>query len=224
MALAGHDTQRIVAYPITNPDSVTGQATINWIAELRIDPSQGWNKEDWNRAATVADFLPQFEDWQFDWLDVPALIRGAEQVFEYPMVDRDPLPRWTRGHVTLMGDAAHPTYPVGSNGASQAIIDARVIGARLLDHGVSPAALEAYEAELRPLTTGVITANRGSGPDAILQRVEDLCAGTFDRIEDVIPQVDLAAHAERYKSLAGFSIATLNAKAPIIRQGARMES
>ena len=102
---------------------------------------------------------------------MPELIEGADQIFEYPMVDRDPLPGWTQGRVTLMGDAAHPTFPVGSNGASQAIIDARVIGASLLTHGLTPAALEAFEAEVRPVTTAVGLANRGSGPDAILQRV-----------------------------------------------------
>lgn len=224
MALAGHDTQRVVAYPITEADSASGLATINWIAELRMDPSQGWNKEDWNRAADIADFLPQFEDWRFDWLDVPALIRGADQIFEYPMVDRDPLPRWTEGRVTLMGDAAHPTYPVGSNGASQAIVDARAIGAQMVAHGVTPAALAAYEAEMRPLTEGVIRANRGSGPDAILQRVEDLCGGAFDSIDDVIPQQDLAAHAQSYKSLAGFSIEELNAKPARIEADARVNA
>ena len=222
MALAGHDSQRIVAYPIGPTDPETGLAEINWIAELRTDPGEGWRKEDWNRAADINDFLPAFEDWRFDWLDVPALIRGAAEVFEYPMVDRDPLPRWTHGRVSLMGDAAHPTYPVGSNGASQAVIDARMIGASLLAHGVTPEALAAYEAEVRPVTTGVGLANRGSGPDAILQRVEDLCGGDFDDIEQVIPRADLAAHAARYKALAGFSVEALNARPRLIPQGARL--
>lgn len=222
MALIGHDTQRLVAYPISNPDPETGKVVMNWIAELRIDPSQGWKKEDWNRAADKADFRPQFEEWQFDWLDVPDLIDSAQQVFEYPMVDRDPLDRWTEGHVTLMGDAAHPTYPVGSNGASQAIIDARMIGAKLVEHGFSAQALEAYESEVRPVTTGVGLANRGSGPDAILQKVEDLCGGDFNVIDDVIPHDDLAAHSARYKSIAGFSIEELNAKPPLVSEGAKV--
>ncbi|MEM9550689.1 MAG: flavin-dependent oxidoreductase [Pseudomonadota bacterium] len=218
MALAGHDSQRIVAYPITEEDPNTGLVKMNWIAERRIDPSAGWNREDWNRAAEVHDILPEFKDWVFDWLDVPDLIRGAETIFEYPMVDRDPLPQWTHGRVTLMGDAAHPTYPVGSNGASQAIVDARVLGAYLIAQGATHEALLAYEDEMRPVTTGVVLANRGSGPDAILQRVEDLCGGHFDRIEDVIPHAELAAHAERYKSIAGTSIDALNARPPIIPQ------
>lgn len=221
MILAGHDTQRIVAYPISPPDPDTGLATINWIAELTTEPAAGWRKEDWNRKADLADFLPAFDDWDFDWLDVPALIRGAKEVFEYPMVDRDPIDGWTEGRVTLMGDAAHPTYPVGSNGASQAIVDARVIGARFLEHGLEPRALEAYEAVIRPQTEKIILTNRGSGPDAIMQLVEDRSGGVFDRIEDVVPRAELAAHAEKYKKIAGFSIQDLNARPPLIPEGAR---
>lgn len=223
MAMIGHDHLRIVAYPITNPDPHTGRAVINWIAEKSFDPSAPWKREDWNRAADIVDFLPDFAEWRFDWIDVPALITGADVVYEYPMVDRDPLERWTHGRVTLMGDAAHPTYPVGSNGASQAIVDARVIGAQLLEKGVTPDALQAYEDHVRPIATGVGLANRSSeGPDAVLQKVEDLCEGEFNEINDVIPVGELAAHAEKYKSLAGFSISDLNARPRTIAQGARI--
>ncbi|MGB7244223.1 MAG: flavin-dependent oxidoreductase [Sulfitobacter sp.] len=216
MALAGHDTQRIVTYPITAPDPETGLVTLNWIAERRVDPAQGWRKEDWNRPADLNDFLPAFEDWRFDWLDVPKMIRAADTVYEYPMVDRDPVDRWTQGRVTLMGDAAHPTYPVGSNGASQAVIDARMIGAAVRKHGQTPAALLAYETAIRPRTNAVTLANRSSGPDAVMQMVEDRCGGVFDDIEDIIPHSDLAAHARKYKKLAGFDVATLNAQGAII--------
>lgn len=223
MVMIGHDTLRVVAYPISDPDPETNIATINWITEKQFDLDDNWRKEDWNRAADITEFLPLFETWKFDWIDVPALIKGADKVFEYPMVDRDPLPQWTFGCVTLMGDAAHPTYPVGSNGASQAIVDARIIGARLLEHGVTTQALGAYEAEVRPVTTGVGRANRaGGGPDAVMQMVEDACNGDFDDINDVIPQGDLAAHAAKYKSIAGFSIEDLNAKLRIIPKGAQV--
>ncbi len=222
MVMVGHDTLRLVAYPISQSDS-DGQATINWIAEKRFPLDATWKKEDWNRAANIDDFLSDFQDWRFDWIDIPALIRGAEVVYEYPMVDRDPLPRWTDGRVTLMGDAAHPTYPVGSNGASQAIVDARLLGARMLEHGVSPEALCDYEAEVRPLTTAVGNANRaGGGPDGVLQRVEDLCGGDFEDINQVIPHAELAAHAEKYKTIAGFSIAELNTRPGTILAGARI--
>ncbi|ANO52139.1 flavin-dependent oxidoreductase [Woeseia oceani] len=216
MALAGHDDQRIVLYPISAADAKTGLATINWIAELRVDPAQAWRKEDWNRPADLAEFLPAFEHWQFDWLDVPALIRGVDKVYEYPMVDRDPVDRWTDGRVTLMGDAAHPTYPVGSNGASQAIVDARVIGAEFLAHGVNADALLAYEQRIRPHTRNVILANRGSGPDRIMQIVEDRCGGDFEHIEQVITNEELTAHAAAYKSIAGFAVDALNASPPTI--------
>lgn len=216
MVLAGHETQRLVSYPISSADPMTGEAMINWIAEITVDPAQGWRKEDWNRAAELADFLPAFEDWTFDWLDVPALIKGAEQVLEYPMVDRDPVDQWTDGPVTLMGDAAHPTYPVGSNGASQAIVDARVLGAKLLVHGLTHEALAAYEAEVRPRTTKVAIANRGAGPLGVLQTVEDRSAGVFDHIEDVMTHDELAEHAATYKRIAGFDIETLNARPALI--------
>ena len=216
MVLAGHATQRLVSYPITPADPVTGQATVNWIAEITVDPAQGWRKEDWNRAAKIEEFLPAFEDWRFDWLDVPALIKGADQVLEYPMVDRDPVDTWTDGPVTLIGDAAHPTYPVGSNGASQAIVDARVLGAQLVAHGVTPAALEAYETEVRPRTTRVTLANRSAGPLGVLQTVEDRCGGVFARIEDVMSHAELAEQADGYKRIAGFDIEALNARPALI--------
>ncbi|MBL4767060.1 MAG: flavin-dependent oxidoreductase [Rhodobacteraceae bacterium] len=223
MVMIGHDNLRVVAYPISEPDAKTGLVTLNWIAEKKFDPTQGWAKDDWNRAADINDFLADFKDWNFDWIDAPALIRGADLVLEYPMVDRLPLDQWTHGRVTLIGDAAHPTFPVGSNGASQAIIDARVIGAQLLEYGLTAKALETYEAQVRPTTTAVFHANRGSGPDAIMQWVEDRCGGQFDDINDVISHADLAAHSDKYKSLAGFSVDALNAKPPLIPNGARLK-
>ncbi|MGR3701523.1 MAG: flavin-dependent oxidoreductase [Paracoccaceae bacterium] len=217
MILAGHDTQRFVSYPISATDPATGLAEMNWIAELRVDPGRAMAKGDWNKPADPAEFLPAFEGWDFGWIDCPAMIRATTgPIYEYPMVDREPMARWTDGRVTLMGDAAHATYPVGSNGASQAIIDARKLGAALRDHGVTPAAFDAYEAEMRPRAEGILRANRGAGPDAVMQMVEDRCGGTFTDIEDVIPRADLAAHAEKYKRLSGFSIEVLNAQPAIL--------
>jgi 2-polyprenyl-6-methoxyphenol hydroxylase-like FAD-dependent oxidoreductase len=132
------------------------------------------------------------------------------------MVDRDPLPSWTDGCVALIGDAAHATYPVGSNGASLAIIDARLVGAAFRDHGVNRAALLAYDAAQRPKVEAVLRANRGKGPDAVMQMVEDRCGGVFDDIETVIPRAELAAHAEKYKQLSGFAVDILNARPAIL--------
>lgn len=216
MFLAGHDNQRFVAYPLTAEDPATGLALINWIAELRVDPARALSKGDWNRPADKTDFLPHFEAWDFGWVDCPGLIRCSGLVYEYPMVDRDPLPSWTQGCVTLMGDAAHATYPVGSNGATQAIIDARKLAAAIRGHGATRAALLAYEAEMRPRAEGILRANRGKGPDAVMQMVEDRCGGLFDDIESVIPRTDLATHAEHYKRLSGFSVDVLNSQPPIL--------
>ena len=216
MALIGHETQRFVAYPISQTDKKTGLATINWIAELTQDPAAGWRKEDWNRGADRQDFAPMFADWSFDWIDIPDLISRADEIYEYPMVDRDPVSTWLDGAMVLMGDAAHATYPVGSSGASQAIIDARVLGANFLKHGVGPAALQAFESDVLPKANAITLANRGSGPDAVLQMIEDRCGGQFDRIEDVASHEELSAHAAAYKAKAGFDIAQLNAAPPIL--------
>ncbi len=222
MALIGHATQRFVCYPISEIDPSTGQALMNWIAELAFDPSSGWNREDWNRRADKADFVDEFVDWRFDWIDCLGLIEATDEVFEYPMVDRDPLDAWTDGRATLMGDAAHIMYPVGSSGASQAIVDARKLGRAFLDHGVGPDALLGYEEEMRPATARMILANRGSGPDAVMQIVEDRCGGVFDDIEDVMPHEERAELAAGYKKTAGFGIDALNAAPPIIPPGARI--
>jgi 2-polyprenyl-6-methoxyphenol hydroxylase-like FAD-dependent oxidoreductase len=222
MVMVGHSGLRFVSYPISKPDPQSGLATINWIANLQFDPKGAFNKEDWSREARLDDFLPQFESMRFDWLDVPSLVRSADRVYEYPMVDRDPLERWTHGRVSLMGDAAHAAYPVGSNGAGSAIIDARKLGRAFLDHGPGPAALQAYEDEMRPLTSKVILTNRVAGPDQILDVVEERCGGRFGQIEEVISREELAAHADRYKAIAGFAIAATNNAPATIAQGARL--
>ncbi len=221
MALVGHATQRFVTYPITETDA-EGAALVNWIAELAFDPSDGWAREDWNRRAEAGDFIDAFADWTFDWLDCPALIEATEEIFEYPMVDREPLDRWTVGRATLMGDAAHIMYPVGSNGASQAIVDARKIGRAILDHGIGPDALAAYEAEMRPATSRMVLAARGSGPDAVLQVVEERCGGQFDDIHDVMPFAERQKMADDFKKTAGINIDALNASPPIIPPGSRV--
>jgi 2-polyprenyl-6-methoxyphenol hydroxylase-like FAD-dependent oxidoreductase len=221
MVMIGHSGLRFVSYPISEPDA-QGMATINWIANLQYDPNQHWNKEDWNREARLEDFLPRFEGMRFDWLDVPALIRAADKVYEYPMVDRDPLQRWTYGRVSLMGDAAHAAYPVGSNGAGSALIDARRLGRAFVDHGVTPQALQAYEDQMRPITSKVVLTNRVAGPDQILDVVQARCDGWFERIEDVISQQELAEHATRYKAIAGFAVDATNAAPPTIAVGARV--
>jgi 5-methylphenazine-1-carboxylate 1-monooxygenase len=216
MAMAGHEWQKFVTYPISRPDPETGEALINWIAELKYEPGAGWNREDWTRQGDFADFMPSFEEWRFDWLDCPALMKKGGFCYEYPMVDRDPLERWTHGRVTLVGDAAHAMYPIGSNGASQAIVDARVLARTIQDHGPGQDALEAYEEIRRPPTSRIVLANRGNGPDQVMQVVEERCGGVFDDISEILSRSELEETASSYKKLAGFDIETLNASPPII--------
>ena len=215
MIMAGHEFQKFVAYPLTAPGE-DGKALINFIAERKFDPGHDWRREDWNRPGDPADFLPQFEDWRFDWLDVPAMIRAADALYEYPMVDRDPLPYWTQGRATLLGDAAHAMYPIGSNGASQAILDARVLTREILAQGATPEALAAYEAERRPATAKIVLANRQNGPEQVMQRVEELAPNGFRHIEDVLTPGELEETAANYKKLAGFDKEALNSRPSIV--------
>ncbi len=222
MIMAGHEFQKFVCYPIGHedpgPDGAPRQL-INWIAEKKFAPDHDWPREDWNRPGDPADFLPDFESWRFDWLDVPELIRAASAIYEFPMVDRDPLPHWGRGRVTLLGDAAHPMYPIGSNGASQAILDARVLTARLVESGLSPAALRAYESERNPATAKVVAANRANGPEQVMQLVETRAPDGFDDIDAVITAEEREEHARSYKQIAGFDVEGLNARPPIVPVG-----
>jgi len=218
----GSARHRVVLYPISPADPATGLATINWIAEITVDNRDGWAQGDWNRRVQLADFAHHFDGWNVGWLDVPAMLRGAAEVFEYPMIDRDPVPTWVDGRVGLMGDAAHVMYPVGSNGASQAIIDARVLGAELVAHGVGPAALQAYDKRLCADVSALVLRNRGAGPFGLLNLVDERCGGVFDHIDDVIPAAERAAFMARYKAAAGFAIETLNAAPPTIAPGARV--
>jgi 2-polyprenyl-6-methoxyphenol hydroxylase-like FAD-dependent oxidoreductase len=211
--MTGVKSVKFVCYPIADTDD---GSLLNWVADLAMLPETKWRQQDWNREGRLEDFLPQFDGWSFDWLDIPKVIRGAEAVYEFPIVDREPLDRWTHGRMTLLGDAAHAMYPIGSNGASQGILDARILGRCLRDHGVTPQALAAYDDVRREEVNAVVLANRGDGPDKILDIVAERAPEGFDRIEDVISQEDLARAAGAYKAVAGMDIATLNARPPIL--------
>lgn len=205
---------KMVIYPIA--DDVDGDASgrqlINWVAEYQRDD---FERNDWNQAGRVEDFVGLFERWRFDWLDVPALIRDAEQILEYPMVDRDPVERWTFGRVTLAGDAAHPMYPRGSNGAAQAVIDARTL-ADCLEGAADPcAALGAYEAARRDATANIVRTNRAHPPDVIIATVEERVGDRpFDDLERYVTQDELRALSENYKRIAGFTVADVGASSP----------
>ncbi|HEY4988123.1 MAG TPA: flavin-dependent oxidoreductase [Bradyrhizobium sp.] len=192
---------KMVIYPIRAVDR-DGLQLVNWVAEIET-PS--YLKRDWNRRGALVDFIGAFADWHFDWLDVPAFIRAADSVLEFPMVDQDPLPRWSFGRVTLLGDAAHPMVPRGSNGAGQAILDVRALTTALLENPDPAAALAAYEAQRREATARVVLTNRSNPPDAILrevfQRTHDR---PFGNIDDVISHAELVALSDGYKRVAGY--------------------
>ncbi|MGH6741613.1 MAG: flavin-dependent oxidoreductase [Bradyrhizobium sp.] len=193
---------KMVIYPISAAGA-DGLQLINWVAEIE---TPNYRKRDWNRAGSLDDFIGLFSGWHFDWCDVPAFIRAADSVLEFPMVDQDPLPRWTFGRVTLLGDAAHPMVPRGSNGAGQAILDARVLTAMLLEHADPTAALSAYERQRLEATTRIVLTNRTNPPDAILREVfERTHDKPFKAIEDVISRDELVGLSEGYKRIAGYS-------------------
>ena len=199
------ETGKMVIYPIVDNVDGQGRQLINWMAEIR-QPEQAMN--DWNKPGKPEDFLSIFQNWDFDWLNVPELIRSAERVFEYPMVDKDALPRWSFARVTLMGDAAHPMYPRGSNGSAQGMIDARTLADLLIAMPHDPvAALAEYERVRLPATAKVVETNRSVPPDAIIMKVDELSGGQpFDNLDALISQEELMAISENYKRVAGFSL------------------
>ncbi|GAA1752685.1 flavin-dependent oxidoreductase [Agromyces humatus] len=213
MIMAGDAQQKFVAYPLSAPGD-DGLQVVNFIAEYRSDDDEP-GASNWNRSADPSTVLGRFVDWGFGWLDVPAVIGAADEILEYPMVDRDPIPRWTFGRQTLLGDAAHAMYPIGSNGASQAIIDARTLGYELGTKGPTQLALDAYEAERRPRTTQLTLSNRSMGPERVMQLAYERAPGGFDDIELVVPFAERAAIAARYKSAGGFVPEQLNRRASL---------
>jgi 2-polyprenyl-6-methoxyphenol hydroxylase-like FAD-dependent oxidoreductase len=218
----GTHRQRIVFYPISHPEPHTGLAMINWIAEVTMDSAEGWKQSGWFRQASVGDFVHYFTSWIWDWLDVPALIKQADVVFENPMIDRDPVPTWRDGPVVLLGDAAHAMYPTGSNGGSQAVVDARLLGAAMVEHGPTQEALAAYDDKLCGPISQLILRNRGAGPFGLLNIVDERCGGTFDNIDDVIAPEERAEFMGAYKAAAGFAIEKLNQAPRTISIGARI--
>ena len=207
-------TGKMVIYPIRDNVDGEGRQIVNWVAEIETPRH---THRDWNRLGKLDDFIGAFGAWRFDWLDVPRFLESAGTILEFPMVDQDPLPWWSRGRVTLLGDAAHPMYPRGSNGAGQAILDARALAEALKTHSSPVDALAAYERERLPLTANVVRMNRTNPPDAILREVFERTGDKpFDRIENVISASELAAMSEGYKRAAGFDRESLRTRGPAL--------
>jgi 2-polyprenyl-6-methoxyphenol hydroxylase-like FAD-dependent oxidoreductase len=208
MIMAGHSDQKLVAYPITPPDS-EGRQLINWVAEYRVPPDI-MRQADWNSEGELGEFGDRFSEWNFDWLNPHDLFSRADSIYKFPMIDRDPVERWSFDRVTLAGDAAHAMYPNGSNGASQAILDAVSLTKNLSVIGDERLAFSAYEAERLPLTTKLVLENRKTGPEKVLQMVEDACQGDCGEQHECVPYRKLEEVSLAYKKLAGFDKKSVN--------------
>ncbi len=217
----GTHRHRMVLYPISAPDA-DGLSLINWIAELVVDATDGWQSDEWFRPVDVEDFAHHFQGFEYKGTDMPSFFAGSDAAYENPMIDRDPVPFWTEGRVALMGDAAHAMYPTGSNGASQAIVDARVLGARILDHGLGPEALAAYNTQLCAPISALVLRNREAGPFGLLDLLAARDPEGAGPIDDVLPLAERQAFLSGYRAAAGFDVETLNAAKPIIASGARI--
>lgn len=200
MAVVGSNTAtKLVVYPVSRQAERRSGALLNWVAEVRLpDDGSRAATADWNRVGRLTDVLPYLRDWRFDWLDVPTLLTGCSRILEYPMVDRQPLPFWSRGPVTLIGDAAHPMYPVGSNGGSQAILDARTLADELTGSVTATDGFAAYDRARREPVNSIVLANRDMPADRILHTVAERAPDGFDRIDDVLTADELAAIGSAY--------------------------
>ena len=213
MVIAGGMEAKLVLYPISNDTEDPGKVLMNWAVGAKLGDGSGPppRREDWSREGRLDEVLPFVENvFKLDVLDAVALIRATPEFFEYPMCDRDPIPQWTFGRITLLGDSAHPMYPVGSNGASQAILDARCLTDMLLAHDDPRAALKAYEAERVPVTTEIVETNRKGGPERVIDVVTQRAPDGFDKLEDVASREELAAIVGGYSQLAGFTQEDVN--------------
>jgi 2-polyprenyl-6-methoxyphenol hydroxylase-like FAD-dependent oxidoreductase len=207
MIVAGHFHQRIVVYPIAR--ATRGKLLTNWICQMTV-PDQAPLTENWNRRVEKEKVLSAFARWRFAWLDLTALVEHSDDIYEFPLVDRDPVPAWSFGRVTLLGDAAHPMQPIGSQAGSQAILDARALARALVETVDPAAALERYDAERRPAMNDIVLRNRNFGPEAAMQLAEERAPDGFARVEDVIAQHELDDIARSFAAAAGLDVETVN--------------
>jgi 5-methylphenazine-1-carboxylate 1-monooxygenase len=224
MVIAGGMAAKLVIYPIAEgvreDRALTNWAVLVKIAEGGAPP----NKEDWSRPGRFEDLMPHVQRFRIPYVNGRALIEATPEFWEYPMCDRDPLPRWSHGRVTLLGDAAHPMYPVGSNGASQAILDARALADRLVSAEHPVHALWAYEQERLPPTAQIVRMNRSGGPEGVIDAVEARAPDGFTDIDAVLPYEDRKAIVRGYAATAGFAREQVNAAATAATAAGRASS
>jgi 5-methylphenazine-1-carboxylate 1-monooxygenase len=213
MIIAGHHDTKTVIYPIATRTADRETVLTNWVAEINIGQDASYQREDWSRLANLDEFAPAFAGFRFGFLDVPRLLHATKRIFVYPMVDRDALPYWNEKRVTLLGDAAHPMYPIGANGASQAILDAAALGQALDEERDVEAALALYEKRRLPVTAEVVTSNRGKGPEAVLELARQRIHSPDDDVDALISRAEIDAITKNYQKVAGFDAATLTHRA-----------
>jgi 2-polyprenyl-6-methoxyphenol hydroxylase-like FAD-dependent oxidoreductase len=211
MVVAGGLAAKLVIYPIAEGSRADKRLT-NWAVVGRVgDPSMPIpQKQDWSRPGRFEDLMPHLRRFRIPYVDAKALIEATSEFWEYPMCDRDPLPRWSHGRITLLGDAAHPMYPVGSNGASQAILDARFLSDRLIDSEHPAQALWTYEQVRLPMTAEIVRMNRRGGPEGVIDAVEARAPDGFSNIDDVLSFEQRKAIVRGYASTAGFAREQVN--------------
>jgi 5-methylphenazine-1-carboxylate 1-monooxygenase len=224
MIVGGGFDNKLVLYPIAPAKG--GRQLINWVVTYRMGDGSAPppRREDWNRHGTLAELMPHVARFATPHVDLPKLVKGAPAFYEYPMADRDPLPRWTHGRVTLLGDAAHPMYPVGSNGASQAILDARCLADLLVASEHPRHALAAYEADRLPKTAEIVRNNRKGGPEGVIDEVERRAPDGFEDIDDVLSHAERETIVKGYAQLAGFAKEQVNKGAPTSRKSVARRS
>ena len=225
MVIAGGMKAKVVVYPIAEGTRPNYPLT-NWAVQLKVSEggSLPRDKQSWSQLGRFEDVMPHVQRFTFPFVDARALIEATPEFWEYPMCDRDPLPRWSHGRVTLLGDAAHPMYPVGSNGASQAILDARCLADRLRDSDHVYQALWAYETERLPMTAQIVLSNRSGGPEGVIDAVEARAPDGFDNIENVLSYEERKAIVRGYAAKAGFAKEQVNKEPLNQTQTARQDN
>jgi 2-polyprenyl-6-methoxyphenol hydroxylase-like FAD-dependent oxidoreductase len=218
MVVIGHRDQRAVIYPISRAAADRGRSLANWVC-IKVVPEDAPPPEQWNRRADKSQFIGPYLPWRFDWIDVPGLIEATPEIFQFPFLDREPIPRWSFERVTLIGDAAHPMYPIGSQAGSQAVVDARVLGAAVGAFADPVEALARYEAMRMPAMNRLAAQNRNLGAENVLQIVEERAPDGFTRLADVISDEELNATSRDFKALAGLDLEAINDRPPYFGVG-----
>ena len=215
MTIIGLIEREMVIYPISKEVEDEGESLVNWVALKQVGKEKVKSlQEKWSiEVENIDEAIKPFEHFQYDFIDVPNMIRSAEKVYQYPMIDRQPLDSWVYGNITLLGDAAHPMIPIGANGATQAIIDGRVLASELYHKKDISSALKAYDEKHREAVNNIVKANREESETTFLEIIHNHCPDMNCKeynFNDILTEEDLKKISKTYKDVAGFNPETLN--------------